>query len=345
MSRSFLLSAVLLLTGSLFAPVSQAQMLCGEGNEETCISLNIDNDVRLMVKKDNFAGLDAMAEGFRTSKARTPSGTWKLALFYKAMFQEYFQLEDRPPSRWAERQAWAERWVASSPRSPTAHIVLAREMYYRGTRFRGYDTSDKVPAKRREMFLQYMELAAGHLEKHKALASQDPYYYSTLENIALFSGWNQGRFRHIFDEGTARHPDYEPIYYVAMTRSYSKWGGSLEMMRSTASHAMTRVPQAKRAALYARMYDSVQNEWGEDIFETGAVDWSLMSRGIDDIIKQYPTQWNIQRFTALACRANDRSKTRALLARNQPPVQWTIWHPPVREQCVDFAAGKAATGA
>lgn len=339
MVRNRLLRAVVGVWVGICAFAAVAQPMPEGVPDEMQEHMQIQREVGELMKRDNFAALDALAARYREGAERTSSGIWKLDVFYKAVFEEHFYVEEPPPSRWVARQAWAERWVEAFPQSPTAHMVVARELHYRGLKFRGTGYYSEIPAKNLEGFRRYRDKAAAYLEAHKAVASKDPYYYSTLENVANVSNWSDERFRAIFDEGTARHPDFPAIYYVAMTHATPQWGGSADATRELLKHALTRVPAKQRASLYALMVTEAMKDWRGTLFDKGVVDWKLMRRGMDDVMKQYPTPWNIQTFALMSCYAKDRVATRALLKRGGEQPIWGLWHPDKLEECREFAAG------
>ena len=50
-----------------------------------------------------------------------------------------------------------------------------------------------------------------------------------------------------------------------------------------------------------------------------------MKKGIDDVLKRYPDQWNINNFTLFACQAKDREKARELFQLIKEPPLLAVW--------------------
>ena len=76
--------------------------------------------------------------------------------------------------------------------------------------------------------------------------------------------------------------------------------------------------------MYARIYWAAsQYQYGPRLFQDSLVDWERMKKGVDDVLAQYPDEWNLQNFAKFACLANDRDKTIELLdkVRTAPDIR------------------------
>ena len=73
-------------------------------------------DIRTRVLRNDFAGLDEIADAVRASKTRFPGGGWKLTRFYEA-------LNSRPAGSyttdadWQSHLAFYQRWMKARPKS------------------------------------------------------------------------------------------------------------------------------------------------------------------------------------------------------------------------------------
>ena len=67
-----------------------------------------------------------------------------------------------------------------------------------------------------------------------------------------------------------------------------------------------------------------------------------MKTGINDVLKLYPDQWNINNFAFFACMAQDRPMTKALIDKIQTPIK-AAWqyedsvYPDYFAHCTDWA--------
>jgi hypothetical protein len=50
-----------------------------------------------------------------------------------------------------------------------------------------------------------------------------------------------------------------------------------------------------------------------------------MSKSIDDVLAQYPDQWNINNFAYFSCLAGDKNKTRLLITQIQNEPILEVW--------------------
>jgi hypothetical protein len=140
----------------------------------------IDSQVYELLQDQDLAALEAMADSYRKTEARTSSGLWKLTLFYVAV-ERSFESESHD---WAVQRAKA--WIDRYPRSPTAHLVYAGA-------------------------LASLEKTGIYLDAHKDVAARDPRWYEMMAGVATGQGWPQARFIQMIDEGLERTPYYYPI--------------------------------------------------------------------------------------------------------------------------------------
>jgi hypothetical protein len=50
-----------------------------------------------------------------------------------------------------------------------------------------------------------------------------------------------------------------------------------------------------------------------------------MKKGIDDVLKRYPDQWNINNFALFACLAKDKKMAKELLDLIKEPPMLQVW--------------------
>lgn len=252
----------------------------------------------------NFKALDAMAERLRKGE-RNGSGALKIARFHICM-SRHIGTERQNAQYWNTWTEWAARWVRQSPRSPAAHILTARIPLNLAWSYRGGGYSNEVEPQDWAPFRENTAVASSYLEASKAAASGDPYWYEMAALIALRQNAEASEIMAIFDEGTKAFPDYDPLYLMVMANFTPHWHGDIQKMERFAQHALSRAPKQHRAALYARMYWSATDSLpGQEVFQHSQVDWPLMRRGLEDIVRRYPTTWNLAAATRYACLASD----------------------------------------
>ncbi|MBD8696658.1 DUF4034 domain-containing protein [Stenotrophomonas sp. CFBP 13718] len=328
MDRNVLLCLLLLAACALFIAPCQAN----ESAERTAIKETVYS---LMDARD-FDALEALAERYRQPDERTSSGTWKLEHFYNGV-NAY--LGYKRTAAWAPRIAFVDAWIKHSPDAPTPHIAKGILLLNRAFQYRGGGFARTVKEENWAPFRENVDLARAHLMKHKTQAARDPHWYHRMLEVARLQDWSYGQFDALFDEGTARHPRYYGLYFSATEALLPKWGGSAGRIEDFAQQTVRRTRATEGTSLYARIYwVAINTQFDMDFPGNSRVDWPTMSRSMDDVLQQYPAEWNIQNFAYFSCLAGDREKTAALVRRMREPADMDAW--PSQEayqECRDWA--------
>jgi hypothetical protein len=264
------------------------------GAEELQERATIQSQVYDLMWSEDFGALESIADSYRTSKARTSSGLWKLTLFY-AGIERAFQ---RQGADWAHRIAldWTDRY----PQSAAAHLAYAQA-------------------------LPDPKTARAYLEAHKSVAAQDPRWYEMMAEIACGQGWPQPRFAPIIDEALDRTPEYYPVYFAAAEYYSPKCGGSTAELEAFARMAVERTRDTDGWGLYARIYwYASQTVFGDQLFTASEVSWADMKKGMDDVLRQYADGWNLANFVRFACLKGDGQMMKQLTDRMDERA-WSIW--------------------
>lgn len=320
--------------------VSAAPVRADEHAERAAVMKKVG---ALMDARD-FKALEQLAEQYRGTEARTSSGVWMLTQYYDGV-STYFNTRDKDPAVWNERAALATAWWNAYPDSPTPRLITAQLLVNTAWSYRGGGYARTVPRERWAAFRKQNAEAAEFIRKQKSVAVRDPYWYELTLLVGQRDGMEDAAYMAVFDEAAARYPRFYPLYFNAVSNFSPKWGGSGEAIEGFARHALKKVPRKDRAALYTRIYwVASQNQYGGDLFTDTNVNWRLMREGIDDVLAQYPTDWNLQNFAFFACRALDKPKTRQLMGRISAPPDREAWESFMAyDKCREWAmAGEVA---
>ncbi len=298
----------------------------------------IMDNVRTLMDARDFARLEQLAEEYRRTEARTSSGVWKLTQYYDGV-SDVFSTRDQDPDVWKRRSELSNAWLEAYPDSPTARLVRAKLLVNAAWSHRGSGYARTVPQERWAVFKALNAEAGEFLQKNKTVGMRDPYWYELSLLVAQRSSVDDAAFMAIFDEATNRYPRFYPLYFAAVSNFTPKWGGSAEAIETFAQGALKKVPRKERAALYTRIYwVASQFYYGRDFFTDSFVDWTLMRHGIDDVLAQYPSDWNLQNFAMFACGALDKPKTRELMGRITAPPDKEAWENlAAHENCLEWA--------
>jgi hypothetical protein len=284
--------------------------------------------VDALLKTEDFSALNKMDAEFRTTRARTPSGMWKLRVFHLSV--RYYITQSQPDGECVSTaEPMLKRWLTADPSAPApvitqASVLLEQAWCKRDDSAWGYDA-----------FLTDASEADQWLAAHKDSASVDPEYYAIAEDIGFITRRNRADFERLLAEGIAREPGYYDLYISAMKYYLPSAHGSKEDIDRIAHLAAEKTSNRDGAGGYARVYWAYVN-CGCEIWQSG-VDWPLMKRSMADVVTRYPADWNIVNFAKIACQMGDGREAAKYLRKlkNDNGVAWGS--DDERDQCIALA--------
>lgn len=286
---------------------------------------SIKNTVSQLFIKEQFEDLSKLSIKYLKTEERTSSGLWKLTL-YNSAISGITDKNNRDEKYWSDLEAKTLRWIKSQPDSPSGYIAYATILMNHAWMYRGGGWSHEVREEDWEPFNAYVRKAKQHLIENKSIASNDPRWYETMLSIATAEGWSDEDFETLINEATSKHPFFYQIYFMAIDYLTPKWHGNKEKIEEFARKSVITTAPKDKFGMYARIYwYASQTNYGPALFTDSAVTWDSMNRSIDDVLAQYPDQWNINNFAYFACLAGDKDKTYALIKQIQPTLIDRAW--------------------
>jgi len=277
------------------------------GATELQLRQEIFDRVHALVNARDFAELSAMEQAYRTQRARTPSGSWKLQDFYLGLERALL-----PPTADAgdcaiPAETLIDDWTKATPANPAPYIVRANMLLERAWCFRGDGYASEVPDSAWQPFHENIEAAEAVLTAHSRVASADPEYYEVMEDIYRAEDRQPDEFQKVLDEGTAKEPTYYGLYWHAYTYYQPQWFGSPADVNALARYAIERTRTVDGTGAYARFY------WHASTLSCGcwleAIDWPTMKVAMRDVAQRYPDPWNYANFAKLSCQFADKEET------------------------------------
>ncbi len=175
-------------------------------------------------------------------------------------------------------------------------------------------------------FYDWIDKADAVLTQAKDYAADDPFWYIHRANLYNHMGVKEDVFSAFMQEALDRHPNFYQLYFAGVEYYAPKWHGDAELIDAFANDAIARTGAAEGNGLYARIYwYASQTQYGFHIITELYVVWSKMRDGIEDVLAQYPDQWNIQNFAVFACLANDVDMIRNLFSQMDGPPIMSAW--------------------
>ncbi len=297
--------------------------LCTQGlfSGELETRTNIDRKVAMLVKQKNIAGLEQLSNRFRREKTRTGSGVWKLTVFYSAFSLLVPKTADDVEG-WQGLHQFLDKWEKEFPDSPTPHIVRSILYVERAWKIRGSGLARQVKKENWKPFREKIREARNLLLEKKDILQEDPHWWVVMGIVARAEAWPEEKFMKILQKGMKKYPGYYQMYFSAVNYLSPLWYGNSEKIESFARFATENTRDKEGNALYARIYWYASDAAFQGrLFGNSKVDWETMRLGIDDVLRTYPDQWNINNFAFFACAAKDKQKTRELIERIDKPLK------------------------
>lgn len=258
---------------------------------------------------------------------RTPSGLWKLNVFYMGIRAAISQVPEPGSRFFAGLESKTKAWSEAYPASPSAHIAHSMVLLEHGWYFRGTGYASSVPPEAWEPFRRYVKLARENLERHKAIAAVDPGWYEAMLTVARAEGWNRREFDALLNEALDREPYSYHTYFAAVEYLLPHWQGSAEEVEQFAQQAVARTRAQEGESLYARIYWAASQGFGNDLLFRSSTVWPRMKAGFEDVIARYPDVWNVNNYARFSCLAGDKQKARQLLTKIQAAPVVEAWQP------------------
>ncbi len=273
-----------------------------QSENEIDARLKIFGHVERLVRSRDFAGLNALADKYRSSRSRTPSGTWNLTYFYIGLSNQLFgaySYEGKCVNLMAD---FARAWRMYDPLHPSSYLVEAKSYMENGWCIRGGGYASEVAAEKMQLFFEEISVAVSILEKNIGLASSDPEFYSTLINAYKSLGKDEAVFEEVLLAGIQEEPYYYKTYFDAAEYLMPRWRGTREAVREFADMAVNMTKKEDGYGVYARIYWVLNNF--QD-FDESMLDWEKVKLGMRDIVKQHPDRWNVSTFAIFSCQRSD----------------------------------------
>lgn len=285
-----------------------------------------------------FVEIEQMAEGFRVSKARTPSGVWQLTVFYAELEFLYGEccVRDHPKGYGWER---LDQWLAEFPESPTAHIMKAYALRSLALTHDPKKYTGQLPHSGWQPDIAFMAEARKVLEAAKPFASRDPHYYTVLIEVMRASGASLDDILLVHDEAATREPLYYQTSFVALRHLMTATGFNEKMVTAFANTVHERTKALEGESAYARLFWSAyEHNYGLRLFASAPVDWNRMKAGMTRVLADYPVAWNGEHFALFACLRGDRALAGEMFRRFPGPAVKEVWPlPAVHESCQTWA--------
>ncbi|HEY9790423.1 MAG TPA: tetratricopeptide repeat protein [Candidatus Obscuribacterales bacterium] len=271
-----------------------------ELNKNSAQDASVYSRVHILMKKHDFAGLDAYANELRADQTPTIDGYSPINTFLNSIDLAAHNTE----SQWKERIGFVNDWIAAEPQSGTARIVLADILTTYAWKARGGGWASDVTEQAWYLFKRRLDDAWRQLYK---ATPRTPEWYSVAQTVALGKGWNQQQYDAIFAAARKAFPNYNPVLFNKAYWLQPKWYGKPGEAKNFVTTESNKRPGVAGDILYAQfaMHLGIHDDYetkGSDF------DWSRVKRGLQALIKQHPASLHARGELAyLAAQAGDKA--------------------------------------
>ncbi len=326
----------------------QAVSFASEMNERQVIMENVNR----AFQREDFAWIEQRYAEMNKSTERLPSGVLKSARLLYGLMAATALPNNLEGSAKGPRVAQEEHWVAMEKKTerwqqmyPTSSVAaFARSSVFIGHAyfFRGSSYARDVDPAMWKPFKDYIERAYNALASPGNQVMRDQAWYCAMIKVAQYQDMDPNQFADLVVEASNKYPTYYEIYFFAANKLAPKWGGSFEAFEWLANLAVTRTRKTDGMALYTRLYWSIaQGDFKDDLFSRTNADWKKMKLGFDDIVKRYPSEWNLNNYAWFACMARDRPTLERVFKQIGDDINTTLWARPERlNRCRNFSKGE-----
>src|ERR1700722_1732654 len=154
--------------------------------DELSVRAELKSEAARLLEQGDLAAYDQRATELRRTRERTPTGIWKLSLFYKG--QDNWPAPQADAPIWTKIEAATEAYLREHPDSPSAIVAHARMLVSHAWVYRGSDWGGNLLDSQRDGFNTFMERAREVLDRHREVGSRDPEWYSL--RIQVMNGLN-----------------------------------------------------------------------------------------------------------------------------------------------------------
>jgi tetratricopeptide (TPR) repeat protein len=168
-----------------------------------------------------------------------------------------------------------------------ATVLRAQYSYDVGWAERGHGFVDSVSEGRMAAFADYMNAALADVSAAISLDPSIPNGFTL--RLRILRGIGSREFFEAFSEGIATHPNYYPLYEVALATLQPRWGGSTSAMTAFVEFAGGASQFSPLKFLYLNLYRDLLSSAGVNCRASG-VGEDEISRCIGSFMNQAATQ-------------------------------------------------------
>jgi hypothetical protein len=195
-----------------------------------------------------------------------------------------------------------------------AQLHYVQALKWHAWAYRGNGYANTVSPAAWAGFKKYLNLATDQLQRTQALAVKDSSWNMFMLDVGRTLDWDLNQMMAVFEDGIAKNPDDDDLYFSMQTALLPKWGGDLATVERFIEKVAKDTKAKRGLEMYARLYaDLSYEEVKQALFTSTRASWPSMKTGFEDLLKRYPYSYRRNIYAYFACMANDRPVLREQL--------------------------------
>jgi hypothetical protein len=284
------------------------------------------NEARALLRQEQFAQLDHLAEELVKTKARFPGGDWKSYRFQGALGNPLGD-DSASDAEWERHIAVLQRWHTARPNSMAAVLALTDAMVGYGWKARGNGFAPSVTPEGWRLLRERTAGVEDLLTEIGTRVARTPDWYCAMIDAGRTQGWDRVRVEEIFAEGVEREPTYLHLYSAMARYLTPRWQGEPGDWEDFAERSAESLGGREGSVVYGHIAWQISKlHRGAAFYKENRVSWDRVKQGFIDREALYGVSVrNLNAFCLLAGSAADRETTRKLLERIGDNWDAEVW--------------------
>jgi hypothetical protein len=262
------------------------------------------HEIQDLLVQQKFETLDKAAHEVRISRARLAGGGWRLYVFYDAAAKPSSG-KAATDAEWDMHIATLTRWVTERPQSITARVALAEAYLGWGWMARGHGYANTVSNQGWGLMGERVARAKKILIDAGSLPEKCPFWFESMQHLALAEGWDKTRARALLDQAVSFEPTYYHFYREYANFVLPKWYGEDGEAEAFANEVASSAPGLEGAFLYFEIATTIHCSCGERKHGL-RMSWDRIKQGYAAMEQLYGTSTlKMNRFAYVAYLAQD----------------------------------------
>ncbi|MBS0448059.1 MAG: DUF4034 domain-containing protein [Proteobacteria bacterium] len=264
----------------------------------------------------DYDELQRLYDAAKASQERMPNGDYVAEQFIVG-YARIFNNGEKPntDAYYAQVEKLTRQWALDHPASSMAQNMYARALYAHAWFVRGGSYAVDVEPQAWAGFKRYIGMAADHLLQHADVVKGDTTTTIYLVMIERAAGATFDFQWAIARDGLRREPDNWGIYTEMAVSALDKWGGTADQLDTVARYAASISTADRAHEIYTRVYLLAAQEYKGATFTKTKANWSELQQGFEAMLARDPGPDVLNSYARMACMAQDKARTRSLLAR------------------------------